>query len=49
MYVNIMRINKMYTINIEVVKEFELSVPPFQRSRVLDALMIKYLVEENEE
>ena len=44
-----MRINKMYTINIEVVKEFELSVPHTQRSRVLDALMVKYLVEENEE
>ena len=44
-----MRVNKNFTINLEVVKEFELSIPQFQRSRVLDALMIKYLVEENEE
>tara|TARA_B110000495_G_scaffold154454_1_gene137622 strand:- start:747 stop:881 length:135 start_codon:yes stop_codon:yes gene_type:complete len=44
-----MRVNKNFTINLEVIQEFELSVPHTQRSRVLDALMIKYLVEENEE
>lgn len=38
----------MYTLNEQVVKEFELSVPKFYRSRVLDVLMIKYLIDEAE-
>lgn len=44
-----MRIPKTITLNIEVVKAFEEVVPAYQRSRVIDALIIKFLVEENEE
>ena len=43
-----MRIPKTITLNIEVVKAFEEVIPVYQRSRVIDALMIKYLVEENQ-
>lgn len=39
-----MRIHKTYSINSEVVKEFELEVEKNQRSRVLDALIIEYLI-----
>jgi len=44
-----MRIPKTITLNIEVVKAFEEVIPAYQRSRVIDALMIKYLVEEDKE
>ena len=44
-----MRVRKNITLNIEVVKAFEESVPSYKRSRVIDALIIKFLVEENEE
>jgi len=39
-----MRIHKTYSINIEVVKAFEEIVENTQRSRVLDALMLEYLI-----
>ena len=45
-YIGIMRANKTYSINVEVLKEFDASVPASQRSRVLDSLMIEYLVKE---
>ena len=41
-----MRVHKTYSINSVVVKEFEEAVPITQRSRVLDALMIEFLVKE---
>jgi len=47
-YIIRMRIPKTITLNIEVVKAFEEVIPVYQRSRVIDALMIKYLVEENQ-
>jgi hypothetical protein len=39
-----MRVHKTYSINIEVVKAFEEIVENNQRSRVLDALMLEYLI-----
>jgi hypothetical protein len=39
-----MRVHKTYSINIEVVKVFEEIVENNQRSRVLDALMLEYLI-----
>lgn len=39
-----MRVHKTYSINIEVVKAFEEIVENSQRSRVLDALMLEYLI-----
>jgi|TARA_R110000787_G_C13388480_1_gene442426 hypothetical protein len=42
------RAHKTYSINIEVVKEFEEAVPIYQRSRVLDALMIEFLIREGQ-
>jgi hypothetical protein len=44
-----LRVRKLYSLNEEVVKEFEEAVPEFYRSRVLDVLMIKYLLEENDD
>ena len=44
-----MRINKTYSINSEVVKEFEKSVPEGKRARVIDVLMVKYLIDEGED
>jgi hypothetical protein len=41
-----MRVNKTYSLNLEVIQEFEKSVPKDSRSRVLDVLMIKFLMEE---
>lgn len=43
--VNRMRVRKNITLNIEVVKAFEEVVPAYQRSRVIDALILEYLVE----
>ncbi len=43
-----MRVNKTFSINIEVVKAFEEAIEPMKRSRVLDALMLQYLIEEGE-
>ena len=43
-----MRIPKTITLNIEVVKAFEEIVPAYQRSRVIDALILQYLVEHHE-
>lgn len=43
-----MRIPKTITLNIEVVKAFEEIVPAYQRSRVIDALILEYLVEHYE-
>ena len=43
-----MRIRKNITLNIEVVKAFEEIVPAYQRSRVIDALILQYLVEHHE-
>ena len=43
-----MRIPKTITLNIEVVKAFEEIVPAYQRSRVIDALILEYLVEHHE-
>ena len=40
-----MRVRKNITLNIEVVKAFEEVVPAYQRSRVIDALILEYLVE----
>lgn len=40
-----MRVRKNITLNIEVVKAFEEIVPAYQRSRVIDALILQYLVE----
>lgn len=40
-----LRVRKLYSLNEEVVKEFENEVPEFYRSRVLDVLMIKFLIE----
>ena len=42
-----MRVHKTYSINIEVIKAFEETVPQFQRSRVLDALMLQYVIDED--
>lgn len=42
-----MRIHKTYSLNEEVIKEFESSVPAKVRSRVLDVLIIKYLMGED--
>ena len=42
-----MRIRKNITLNIEVVKAFEEVVPAYQRSRVIDALMLQYLIDED--
>ena len=39
-----MRVRKNITLNIEVVKAFEEVVPAYQRSRVIDALILEYLV-----
>lgn len=43
-----MRIPKTITLNIEVVKAFEEVVPAYQRSRVIDALILEYLVKHYE-
>lgn len=43
-----MRIPKTITLNIEVVKAFEEVIPAYQRSRVIDALMLEYLVKNYE-
>lgn len=43
-----MRVRKNITLNIEVVKAFEEIVPAYQRSRVIDALILEYLVEHHE-
>lgn len=43
-----MRIPKTITLNIEVVKAFEEIVPAYQRSRVIDALILEYLVKHYE-
>lgn len=39
-----MRVRKNITLNIEVVKAFEEVVPAYQRSRVIDALILEYLI-----
>ena len=44
-----MRIHKTYSINETVVKEFEKAVPRKYRSRVLDVLIIQFLLEEEKE
>ena len=41
----LMRIHKTYSLNHEVIKEFEKQVPKKDRSRVLDVLMIKYMID----
>ena len=38
------RVPKTITLNIEVVKAFEEVVPAYQRSRVIDALILEYLI-----
>lgn len=43
-----MRVRKNITLNIEVVKAFEEVVPAYQRSRVIDALILEYLVKHYE-
>mgnify|MGYP007106950933 CR=1 FL=1 len=43
-----MRVRKNITLNIEVVKAFEEVIPAYQRSRVIDALMLEYLVKNYE-
>lgn len=43
-----MRVRKNITLNIEVVKAFEEIVPAYQRSRVIDALILEYLVKHYE-
>jgi len=43
-----MRVRKNITLNIEVVKAFEEVVPAYQRSRVIDALILEYLVKNYE-
>jgi hypothetical protein len=43
-----MRKAKLFNLNEEVIKEFDESVPKFYRSRVMDVLMIRYLIEEAE-
>jgi hypothetical protein len=42
-----MRVHKTFSINIEVINAFYEVVPQFQRSRVLDALMLQYLIDED--
>ena len=42
------RVPKTITLNIEVVKAFEEVVPAYQRSRVIDALILEYLVKHYE-
>mgnify|MGYP007107040379 FL=1 len=43
-----MRVRKDITLNIEVVKAFEEFVPSYKRSRVIDALILEYLVKHYE-
>ena len=43
-----MRVRKDITLNIEVVKAFEEVVPAYKRSRVIDALILEYLVKHYE-
>lgn len=43
-----MQCNKTYSLNVEVVKAFEEEVEDQQRSRVLEALMIKFLIRDEE-
>lgn len=43
-----MKCNKTYSLNVEVVKEFEKEVPDQQRSCVLEALMIQFLIKEDD-
>ena len=43
-----MRVRKDITLNIEVEKAFEEVVPSYKRSRVIDALILEYLVKNYE-
>jgi len=43
-----MRVRKDITLNIEVVKAFEEVVPAYKRSRIIDALILEYLVKHYE-
>jgi len=45
---NRMRVRKDITLNIEVVKAFEEVVPAYKRSRIIDALILEYLVKHYE-
>ena len=40
-----MKCNKTYSLNVEVVKAFEEEVEDQTRSRLIEALMIQFLVE----
>ena len=42
-----MKCNKTYSLNVEVVKEFEMEVEDQTRSRLIEALMIQFLVEHS--
>lgn len=44
-----MQCNKTYSLNVEVVKAFEEEVEDQQRSRVLEALIIKFLIKDEEQ
>ena len=40
-----MRINKTFSLNSRVIEEFEKQVPQQARSRTLDVLIIKFLID----
>ena len=42
-----MKCNKTYSLNVEVVKAFEEEVEDQTRSRLIEALMIQFLVEHS--
>ena len=42
-----MKVHKTYSLNIEVVKAFEDEVDDQTRSRLIEALMIQFLVEHS--
>ena len=42
-----MKCNKTYSLNVEVVKAFEDEVKDQTRSRLIEALMIQFLVEHS--
>ena len=45
MYVSLLKSNITYSINVKVLEEFNLEVKDQTRSRLIEALMIKFLID----